>query len=255
MNKAMTKTEFYNEVVPVIVELAKKNGYHVASPIIAQAICESNTGKSSLAYKHYNFFGMKAGSKWKGKVVNMKTKEEYTKGTLTTITDGFRSYSSVREGIQGYFDFINTKRYANLKTAKTPKEYLEMIKADGYATSSKYVNTNMNIIEKNGLAKYDEEFVTGEVIEKKNPENSGEISKEIPVTVNIITPQKTVKEYRVKTNGGNLNIRQLPSDKSSIIGKLRNKSTVKVIGKQGDWYKIEHNGTNGFVFSKYVIEV
>lgn len=146
---------FIEKIAPLIQAEAKKRGYKVASPIIAQACIESAFGTSSLGYKYHNYFGMKCGSSWKGKSVNLKTKEEYKVGVLTTIKDNFRVYDSMEDGVKGYFDFISSKRYENLKNAKTPKEYLEMIKADGYATSSSYVQTNMNCINKYSLTKYD----------------------------------------------------------------------------------------------------
>lgn len=149
------KSDFISTIAPLIVKEGKKRGYHVFSPIIAQAICESNWGQSGLSANYNNFFGLKCGSKWKGASVNMKTKEEYTVGTLTTIKDNFRAYASVVDGVAGYFDFISTKRYANLKTAMTPLQYCQNLKADGYATSSSYVNTLMSIIQKNNLTKYD----------------------------------------------------------------------------------------------------
>ncbi len=147
---------FVNNIGPIIRKEVKERGYLVSSPIIAQACCESAFGTSSLAYKYHNYFGMKCGSSWKGKSVNLKTKEEYTAGVLTTIRDNFRVYDSMEEGIKGYFDFINTKRYANLREARTPQQYLEYIKADGYATSSSYVATNLNIINKYNLTRFDE---------------------------------------------------------------------------------------------------
>jgi len=149
------KSDFIATIAPLIVREGKKRGYHVFSPIIAQAICESNWGQSKLSANYNNFFGLKCGSKWKGASVNMKTKEEYTVGTLTTIKDNFRAYTSVVDGVAGYFDFISTKRYANLKTAMTPLQYCQNLKADGYATSSSYVSTLMSIIQKNNLTKYD----------------------------------------------------------------------------------------------------
>lgn len=149
------KSDFISTIAPLIVKEGKKRGYHVFSPIIAQAICESNWGQSGLSANYNNFFGLKCGSKWKGASVNMKTKEEYTVGTLTTIKDNFRAYASVEDGVVGYFDFISTTRYANLKTALTPLQYCQNLKADGYATSSSYVNTLMSIIQKNNLTKYD----------------------------------------------------------------------------------------------------
>lgn len=150
----MTKSEFIPIIAPLIVKEGKARGYSIFSAVIAQAIIESNWGQSGLA-KHNNFFGLKCGSKWRGASVNMKTKEEYKVGTLTTIKDNFRAYGNVEEGVRGYYDFINTKRYANLKTAHSALEYCQNLKADGYATSSSYVNTLMNCVTKYNLTAYD----------------------------------------------------------------------------------------------------
>ena len=152
MGSAEAKT-FIQKVAPIIQQKAKERGYKVCSPIIAQAVIESRYGESGLA-KFNNFFGLKCGSAWKGPSVNMKTKEEYN-SQLVSIRDNFRVFPSLEAGIDGYFDFVSTKRYANLKSATTPEEYLKRIKADGYATSSSYVNTNMNCIRKYDLTKYD----------------------------------------------------------------------------------------------------
>lgn len=148
---------FINTLAPLVQAECIKRGYHVASPILAQASVESfkGSGLSQLASKYNNYFGMKAGSSWKGKAVNLGTGEEYTKGVITHITAGFRVYDSMEDGVKGYFDFINTKRYANLKTATTPIQYLERIKADGYATSSTYVQNNLGRIQAMNLTRFD----------------------------------------------------------------------------------------------------
>ena len=150
---------FIAEIAPIIQRYAKKYGYKVVSPIIAQACVESAYGTSSLGYKYHNYFGMKCGSSWKGGSVNLKTKEEYTPGTLTDIKANFRTYANMEEGVVGYFEFIKAKRYANLKSANTPEEYLTFIKEDGYATSSSYVTTNMSCISMWDLQKWDGENV------------------------------------------------------------------------------------------------
>lgn len=146
---------FIGQIAPLMQEEARKRGYEIVSTAIAQAIIESAAGTSSLGYKYHNYFGMKCGKSWKGASVNMKTKEEYKVGTLTTIRDNFRAYSSMAEGVRGYYDFISATRYLNLKTANTPKQYAEMLKADGYATSSTYVNTLVSTVSKYALEKYD----------------------------------------------------------------------------------------------------
>lgn len=146
---------FIAMIAPLMQAEAKKRGYKVVSTAIAQAIIEGAAGTSALAKKYHNHFGLKCGSKWKGASVNMKTKEEYSVGTLTTIKDNFRAYPNDEEGVKGYYDFINTSRYANLKTASTPIEYAQRLKADGYATSSSYVNTLTSTVNKYDLQRYD----------------------------------------------------------------------------------------------------
>ena len=154
----MTSAEqkrFIAEISPVIRAEAMRREYHVCSAVIAQACVESRYGQSLLASAYHNYFGLKCGKAWKGPSVNMKTKEEYTIGTLTAIRDNFRVYGTMETGVAGYYDFISTSRYANLKTACNAQEYLERIKADGYATSSTYVNTNMNVVRKFDLERFD----------------------------------------------------------------------------------------------------
>lgn len=147
---------FINLIGPMIQAECRKREYSFPSAIIAQACIESAYGTSSLGYKYHNYFGMKCGSSWKGKSVNLKTKEEYTVGVLTTIKDNFRVFSTDEEGVAGYFDFISTPRYSNLKNATCPKNYLELLKQDGYATSSTYVNTVNSVIVTYNLTSFDD---------------------------------------------------------------------------------------------------
>lgn len=146
--------QFIETIGPIIQEEAKARGYRVCSAVIAQACIESGYNTSLLSMKYHNYFGMKCGSSWKGPSVNMATKEEYN-SQLVSIRDNFRCYSDMIEGVKGYFDFISTNRYANLKGASTAKEYLELIKKDGYATSSSYVNTCMNVVNRYNLESFD----------------------------------------------------------------------------------------------------
>lgn len=148
-SSAQTK-QFIQTIAPIIEEEAKQRGYKVCSPIIAQAVIESASGTSLLSVKYHNYHGLKCGSAWKGPSVNLATKEEYN-SQLVSIRDNFRAYPDMIAGVKGYFDFISTSRYANLKGAATAQEYLELIKRDGYATSSSYVNTCMNVVNRYSL--------------------------------------------------------------------------------------------------------
>lgn len=157
--------DFINYIAPIIKKVGNERGYRIVSPFIAMACKEGNFGQSKLAKNYSNHFGMKAGSSWKGKVVNMKTMEEYTVGKLTQIVDGFRVYEGTTKeqadinGVHGFFDFISTKRYAKVKEESnkgTPLTVLQAIKNAGYATSSTYVNSCMNdYIKKFNLQYYD----------------------------------------------------------------------------------------------------
>ena len=151
----MTNQEFIEQIAAYVKKYAASFGICVHSPIIAQAILESGWGKSKLAAIYHNYFGLKCGTKWKGKSVNLTTQEEYEPGTLTTIKDNFRVYGNMEEGVKGYFEFIQLSRYQNLKGITDPKKYLETIKSDGYATSSTYVQNNMRLIEQYNLTQYD----------------------------------------------------------------------------------------------------
>ena len=151
----MEKQDFIKKVAGYVQKYAAAYGISVHSPIIAQAILESGWGESRLAAVYHNYFGLKCGTRWTGKSVNLKTMEEYTPGTLTQIKDNFRVYGSMEEGVKGYFDFIQLERYQNLKGITDPAEYLETIKADGYATSSKYVENTMRIVSQYDLRQYD----------------------------------------------------------------------------------------------------
>lgn len=150
-----TAKSFIAHIAPLMQAEAQKRGYKIVSTAIAQAVIEGAAGTSVLAKNYHNHFGLKCGKSWKGASVNLKTKEEYKVGTLTTIKDNFRAYANDEEGVKGYYDFISTSRYANLKTANTPAEYAYRLKIDGYATSSTYVNTLVSTVNKYDLQKYD----------------------------------------------------------------------------------------------------
>ena len=155
----MTNNEFIETIGALIQKHAFANGYKYPSAIIGQAILESGLGKSLLASKYHNYFGLKCGSSWRGKSVNMTTKEEYTRGTLTNIRDNFRVFDTMEDGVKGYFEFIGYSRYSNLKSATSSKNYLQLIKSDGYATSSTYVDNVYNVVTKYNLTKFDKERV------------------------------------------------------------------------------------------------
>lgn len=230
---------FIAEIAPYIVAYAKKYGYSVASPIIAQACIESAYGTSKLASIYHNYFGMKCGSSWKGASVNMATKEEYTVGTLTDIRANFRAYESMDAGVKGYFDFISAKRYANLKTATTAEQYLEMIKADGYATSSTYVKTNMVVVDKYNLKEWDN-FTTVDIIDTKPKDKPKELKYCRVIDCWYLS-------CRDKAGG-------------TLLGVFKRDAILTLQDNKTNWWKVtgqsnEGKTLTGFCYCKYLKEV
>ena len=153
----MTKNEFLETVAKLVVEENNRRGKPLfPSVVIAQAICESGWGQSTIMMKANAIFGIKATSSWKGKVYNANTQECYDGSTYTNITACFRAYNSLAESIADYFDLIlGLSRYQGAINASSPLECITAIKNGGYATSPTYINTIMSIINSNNLTKYD----------------------------------------------------------------------------------------------------
>lgn len=147
------KNAMIERMAPLVIKYAKKYGYHVASPIIAQAIHETGYWNDGLS-PYNNFFGLKCGGAWKGKSVSKKTWEVYG-GNTVNIVDNFRVYDSFEEGIEGYFKFLDWSNYRNLKTAYDPLTYLTLIVKDHYATDPKYVDKCMNYVNIHDLTRFD----------------------------------------------------------------------------------------------------
>ena len=153
----MNKSEFIPTIAPLVVAENNKRGNPLfSSVVIAQAICESDWGQSTIMMKANAIFGIKATSSWKGKVYNANTQECYDGSTYTNITACFRAYNSLAESISDYFDLITkVERYRKACVANSPLECITAIKNGGYATSPTYINTIMSIINTNNLTKYD----------------------------------------------------------------------------------------------------
>jgi flagellum-specific peptidoglycan hydrolase FlgJ len=153
----MGMTENQKDFVEMIYNNLKKYAprYHLKCypVIIAQAIMESGWGISYLARKN-NFFGLKCGRYWKGKSVNLQTKEEYAEGTLTKVRANFRVYDNPAQGVKGYCEFLMARRYSNLKDIVNNETYITLLCKDGYATSRSYKKGILNLIATYDLNKY-----------------------------------------------------------------------------------------------------
>lgn len=154
----MSNAEFIANIAALVRKYAPRYEICVYSPIIAQAVLESASGTSELAVNANNFFGLKyrpgrcpSADDYYIKIGS----EQNADGSYTSSAMKWFSFPDPDAGVQGYFDFINNANYIALKGVTDPRTYLENIKAAGYATSLKYVENVMNVIEKYNLTKYD----------------------------------------------------------------------------------------------------
>ena len=154
----MNTTEFIEKIGAYVQKYAPAYGICVHSPIIAQAVLESARGTSELAVKANNYFGLKYKLGRCPTATGSYAKvgsEQKADGSYTSAPMQWFAFPDMEACVRGYFDFINNSRYANLKGVTDPGEYLQNIRADGYATSLKYVDNLMAVIREYDLIRFD----------------------------------------------------------------------------------------------------
>jgi flagellum-specific peptidoglycan hydrolase FlgJ len=178
----MDKQAFINIYYPPAQRATAGTGLF-ADTLITQMVQESGYDLSGLAKNYYNFFGIKDGGAWNGKVVSLDTKEQgYSvsgtgkmySGRVEALKDGasasslFRVYGSVEDGFKGWVNFLKSNpRYAKVFQAKTPQDQFNELKAAGYATENSYVS-DLNAVY-NSLKSY---FGKAVSYVKSNPKKS-----------------------------------------------------------------------------------
>lgn len=153
----MTKQEFIDVIAKAANKYAPKYGIAVISPVIAQACLESVYGTTNKA-KYNNFFGLKYRKDrltCHSGYFKDGSKEQRADGTYYPVVDNWYAFDSLDSGVEGYFQYINVERYSNLKGVTDPYKYLELLKADGYATSLNYVKNVWAVVKSWNLTKYD----------------------------------------------------------------------------------------------------
>ncbi|MDT0016357.1 GW domain-containing glycosaminoglycan-binding protein [Listeria swaminathanii] len=148
---------FIDKIAPAAQ--ASQENYHLLSSItLAQAILESGWGKSGLATKGYNLFGIKG--KYNGQSVIMTT-SEYVNGEWIRIDAEFRKYPSWNESVTDHTLLLvngtswNKNLYKKVVDATDYKVAAMELQKAGYATSPTYGASLIQVIENYDLAKYD----------------------------------------------------------------------------------------------------
>ena len=162
--QAQPRNKQYESYIKKYRELAveEMKKYHIpASITLAQGLLESGAGKSELARKSNNHFGIKCGGDWRGKTVSH---DDDARGEC------FRAYKHPKDSYEDHSKFlVGRPRYASLFKLKITdyKGWARGLKKAGYATNPRYADQLIGIIELYELYKYDEKNYLKWI--KKNP--------------------------------------------------------------------------------------
>lgn len=124
--------------------------------IMAIAGLESNWGKSELALRANNHFGIKDKKEWQGWTY-CKSTTEYQGWSAFTQQACFRKYPLIRQSYLDFGHFIQTRsNYSNLKHIPSwnYRAWAEGLKQGGYATDPAYVDKLLRIIWQYHLYEY-----------------------------------------------------------------------------------------------------
>ena len=191
-----------------------------ASITLAQGILESGNGRSRLASKSNNHFGIKCHVGWKGAKVYHDDDE---KGEC------FRKYKYVQSSYKDHSEFLSgRRRYASLfKLRKSDyKGWAKGLKKAGYATDKKYHKKLIKIIEEYKLYEFDK-FREKDLKKLKKETNKKQ-------TKTAINSKKSTQEfYKVKKGDTLYSIARKFNTTVAIIKKVNALTTNSLsIGQQ-----------------------
>lgn len=220
---------FIQSIAASAVTIARAHGLF-PSVMIAQAILESDWGRSKLASPpYYNLFGIKGGSDG----VVFDTLEDDGTGNYYGIRDSFRRYNSYLESLEDYANLFRstpylTRVYANFVNATTVEEACQALTGT-YATDTRYGSKLMNIIVGYNLLQYD-----GQV-------NRG--------------PSWAIKpmDDTVYSQYNQVNIRADHSTASAVLGRAQAGQSFRRLGVTTGWTLIQlADGRKAYIASEYV---
>jgi flagellum-specific peptidoglycan hydrolase FlgJ len=128
-----------------------------ASIKLAQALVESDAGRSILATRANNHFGIKCKSWWTGDQYYYADDDFDAHGRLAPSC--FRFYDSAQQSFTDHSQFLKySGRYTRLFSLGTDdyRRWAQGLQDFGYATSRNYSNTLIGVIEKYHLYELDE---------------------------------------------------------------------------------------------------
>ena len=144
------------DFVSALVAPAKKVQQALGIPfdvVIAQAALETGWGKKIVKKESgessNNLFNIKADGDWQGESARKDTLE-FEQGAMVKKTAPFRVYSSIKESINDYINFLSTSdRYQQaLQHNDNPAHFLHELAKAGYATDPNYADKILGTLSK-----------------------------------------------------------------------------------------------------------
>jgi Mannosyl-glycoprotein endo-beta-N-acetylglucosaminidase len=127
-----------------------------ASVTVAQAILESDWGRSRLTRQGNNLFGIKAlNGPGPDGVVTLATWEHLSGGDVL-VQAPFKAYYTLEQSIDDHGRFFRGSRYAAaLAVAGDPRAFARAIQDAGYATDPSYASKLIGLMDKYNLYRFD----------------------------------------------------------------------------------------------------
>lgn len=155
IEKNMTRQEF----IDYLASSAQRNQqtYHVLSSIsLAQAILESDWGRSDLAKESNNLYGIKGEDE-----DSTYLTQEFSGGEFITVDEPFRIYNSFEESMEDHAVLLvngtsyDPQIYHDVLYASNYREAAYALQEAGYATDPNYAAKLIGLIEEYHLYQYD----------------------------------------------------------------------------------------------------
>ncbi len=128
-----------------------------ASVTVAQAILESDWGRSQLAQVANNYFGIKATSSLGNDgLVWLPTAEYDDSGQVYDTISPFRAYKSLTDSLTDHDRLLLTSHYAAaMRVASDPKQFAQQLYSAGYSTDPAYADKLIALMDRYDLYRLD----------------------------------------------------------------------------------------------------
>ena len=119
--------------------------------MMSQAALETGWGRAEIrgadGQNSYNLFGIKAGSGWKGRTVDIVT-TEYVNGKPQKQVDTFRAYDSYADSFRDYANLLraNPRYQSVLAQGQDAARFAQGLQQAGYATDPNYAQKLTSVI-------------------------------------------------------------------------------------------------------------